>query len=114
MNNRLFTALLLGFFLINFSFAQEDLLVTEIQFDVPSSAAGDANGDGARSSRWDEFVELYNNGTESIDLSGYQLIEREGVAFFTFPLNATINLDSLQLFLEAVMLIRLQIFPQVL
>ena len=85
------TLLILLLLLVSYSFAQDELIVTEIQFDVPASDAGDANGDGARSSRWDEFVEIYNSGTEVIDLSGYQLIEREGVPFFTFPLNTNIN-----------------------
>ncbi len=89
MKSKLLFLLSIGFFLTTFSFAQSELLITEIQFDVPS-AGGDANGDGTRSSRWDEFVELYNSGTQSIDLSAYQLIEREGVPFFTFPLNTTI------------------------
>jgi len=90
MKEKLFTMCTL-LFLLNMSYyAQSELLVTEIQFDVPSSIAGDANGDGARSSRWDEFIELYNSGVEQIDLSGYQLIEREGVAFFTFPIDAVL------------------------
>lgn len=89
MKSKLLFLLAIGFFLTTFSFAQSELLITEIQFDVPS-AGGDANGDGTRSSRWDEFVELYNSGTQPIDLSAYQLIEREGVPFFTFPLNSTI------------------------
>ncbi len=80
----------IGLFFTTITFAQSELLVTEIQFDVPSGANGDANGDGTRSSRWDEFVELYNNGNVDIDLSAYQLIEREGVAFFTFPVNTNL------------------------
>lgn len=91
MNTKCLTILAVFLFFTSMVLAQEELLVTEIQFDVPSSDAGDANGDGARSSRWDEFVEIYNSGSEAIDLSGYQLIEREGVPFFTFPLNAVIN-----------------------
>jgi hypothetical protein len=90
MKSRILTIV---FILVAFSvqyYAQSELKVTEIMFDVPSSTAGDANGDGTRSSRWDEFVELYNAGTEVIDLSAYQLVEREGVAFFTFPLNTTL------------------------
>lgn len=90
MKSRILTIVL---FLVAFSvhfYAQSELKVTEIMFDVPSSTAGDANGDGTRSSRWDEFIELYNSGTEILDLSAYQLVEREGVAFFTFPLNTSL------------------------
>jgi len=96
MKNRILTTIL---FLVSFSvisLAQAGLKITEICFDPPAGAAGtfnsgDANGDGTRSSRWDEFVEIYNGGTEAVDLSGYQLVEREGIPFFTFPLNATLN-----------------------
>ncbi|MCF8261511.1 MAG: lamin tail domain-containing protein [Melioribacteraceae bacterium] len=91
MKGRLLTLLALILFIYSNGYSQEELLVTEIQFDVPSGDAGDANGDGARSSRWDEFVELYNNGTEVLDLSGYQLVEREGVPFFTFPINTLLQ-----------------------
>lgn len=91
MNTKYLIILAVFFMLSTKVFAQEELLVTEIQFDVPSGAVGDANGDGARSSRWDEFVELYNKGTQPLDISGYQLVEREGVPFFTFPLNSIIN-----------------------
>jgi|GEM_PF-2441963 len=86
----LFTVLFFTVFSV-FTMAQSGLKITEIMFDPPAGTAGDANGDGTRSSRWDEFVELYNSGTEAADLSGYQLVEREGVPFFTFPLNASLN-----------------------
>jgi hypothetical protein len=36
-------------------------------------AAGDANGDGERNSREDEFVELANTGSETVDISGWIL-----------------------------------------
>ncbi|MCF6270257.1 MAG: lamin tail domain-containing protein [Melioribacteraceae bacterium] len=72
-------------------FAQGDLRITEIMFDVPADSLGDANGDGVRGSRSDEFVELYNAGTLQIDLTAYQIVEREGVPVFTFPVGATID-----------------------
>lgn len=72
-------------------FAQPGLKLTEIQFDVPGGTAGDTNGDTQRSPRGDEFVELYNSSTEAIDLSAYQIIEREGFAVFTFPVGTMLN-----------------------
>ena len=74
-----------------FIYAQNNLIITEIMFDVPPDSLGDANGDGVRGSHSDEFVEFYNRGTDAIDLAGYQIIEREGVVVFTFPIGATIN-----------------------
>lgn len=71
--------------------AQHDLIITEIMFDVPADSLGDANGDGVRGSKSDEFVELYNTGSSQIDLTAYQIIEREGVPVFTFPVGATID-----------------------
>ncbi len=72
-------------------FSQNGIIITEIMFDVPSDLAGDANGDGARGSRSDEFVEIYNSGTEAVDISAYQIIEREGIPVFTFPINTVLN-----------------------
>jgi len=47
--------------------------ITEILADPPSGEAGDVNGDGRRDSKEDEFVELRNRGSESVDLSGWSL-----------------------------------------
>ncbi len=68
-----------------------DLILTEIMFDPPSDSIGDANGDGTRDSRSDEFIELYNRGSSTIDLSGYQILESNGFPVFTFPQSAAIN-----------------------
>ncbi len=83
----------LFFFFISISLKaqQHDLIITEIMFDVPADTLGDANGDGHRGSHSDEFVELYNKGTSPIDLTAYQIIEREGIPVFTFPVGATLN-----------------------
>ena len=40
---------------------------------------GDANGDGVRDSSQDEFIELINSGSESMDLSGYEIYDRAGL-----------------------------------
>jgi len=71
------------------SLAQSTLQLTEILYDIPSGA--DPNGDGTRQPAGDEFFELYNNGTTSIDLSGYVMIEREGFVVFTFPVGTTLG-----------------------
>ena len=68
-------------------------IITEVMFDVPRGAAGDANQDGKRDAAGDEFVELYNPHDEPIDLRGYTLTnwlttdnpsEKRGVRF-RFP-----------------------------
>ena len=48
-------------------------MITEVMFDVPRGADGDANRDGKRDPAGDEFVELYNPHDEPIDLRGYTL-----------------------------------------
>ncbi|MEM1164846.1 MAG: lamin tail domain-containing protein [Planctomycetota bacterium] len=67
--------------------------LTEVMFNVPRGAEGDATGDGSRDAAGDEFVELYNPHDEPIDLRGYTLTnwlttddekEKRGVRF-TFP-----------------------------
>lgn len=65
--------------------AQPGLKLTEVMYDVPVAPNGDANGDGTRQSAGDEFVELYNSSNTDIDLSAYQIIEREKQVVFTFP-----------------------------
>ena len=70
------------------TFGQSDLKLTEILWDIPASPNGDPNGDGTRQSAGDEFIELYNSGNSSIDMSGYVVIEREGQVVFTFPFGA--------------------------
>ncbi len=47
------------------------LLINEINADVGLGLAGDANRDGIRSARDDEFIELFNNTETTINLSGY-------------------------------------------
>ena len=61
--------------------------IEEIHADPASSEQGDANGDGTRHSREDEFIELINRGDQPIDLSGY-LLSDDDVALdkmFEFP-----------------------------
>jgi hypothetical protein len=99
MQSRILT---ISFFLIAFAalnYGQASLKLTEILFDPPTGAAGtatsgDANGDGLRESNSDEFFELFNSGTKDIDLSGYQMVEREGVAIYTFPVNTLLKANQ--------------------
>ena len=49
-----------------------------------SEVEGDANGDGVRDGSQDEFIELINSGSESMDLSGYEIHDRSELRH-TFP-----------------------------
>ncbi|MFA9213473.1 MAG: lamin tail domain-containing protein [Candidatus Methylacidiphilales bacterium] len=53
-----------------------DLIFNEILYDPATPLAdGDANGDGVRDANGDEFIELYNNSTKPIDLSGFKIYD---------------------------------------
>ncbi len=70
-----FFILLIGCFLIFQTSSSEALImINEILAD-PSSTAGDANGDGLISLRNDEFIELFNLGSTSVDISGWYLTD---------------------------------------
>ena len=58
---------------------KDPLVINEYLVDPPEGLQGDANGDGARSSSQDEFVEIINRTAEPIDLSGYRLSDSEQV-----------------------------------
>ncbi len=51
-------------------------VITEVLFDVPPGAAGDATADGAREANGDEFVELFNPHPKPINLKGYRIVNR--------------------------------------
>ena len=71
----------------------EVVVIQEILADPPSGLRGDANGDGARHSFKDEFVELLNIGLRPIDIGGWQLSDA-GTSMsdrFTFPENTWLN-----------------------
>lgn len=65
-------------------------LITEVLFDVPEGAAGDASGDGQRHATGDEFIEVTNPHDRSISLGGYILSDRNhpGRAGFSFQFPA--------------------------
>jgi hypothetical protein len=66
-----------------------NLVLNEVMFDVPPD--GDANGDGVRSLRGDEFVEVVNAGTTDANIGGYRVLERDARTIFTFPPNVVLK-----------------------
>ncbi|MFC0603149.1 lamin tail domain-containing protein [Winogradskyella pulchriflava] len=71
------------------------LVINEIHADPSNNAngEGDANGDGTAEFDNDEFVEIYNTGTSSIDLSDYTL--SDGAALrHTFPTGTVLPANS--------------------
>ena len=50
------------------------IIINEVYADVAVSLIGDANGDGIRSAREDEFIELFNNDSLPVNISGFQVI----------------------------------------
>lgn len=67
--------ILLLFVLVLSYSASAQLIINEVLYDPPSGEAGDANGDGTRSSMEDEFIEFINNSTTSLDVSGYMIFD---------------------------------------
>ena len=63
------------------------IVIDEILADPPPGAAGDANGDGTRDGKQDEFVEILNHGDEAVDISGWTLSDDDTAAHsrFAFP-----------------------------
>jgi hypothetical protein len=60
-------------------FVRDPLVINEYLADPPAGLAGDANGDGSRSSSQDEFVEILNRNAEPFDISGYALSDADEV-----------------------------------
>ncbi|HSE38847.1 MAG TPA: lamin tail domain-containing protein, partial [Blastocatellia bacterium] len=58
---------------------RDPLVINEFLADPADSLAGDANGDGARSSSADEFIEILNRSGEPFDVSGYKILDADGV-----------------------------------
>lgn len=59
-----------------------DIVINEILADPGS--VNDANNDGISSSTEDEFIEFYNFGSTSIDISNWEVHDNNGLKF-TFP-----------------------------
>ena len=70
-------------------------VLNEVLYDPPSGSPGDANGDGIRDANDDEFVELVNSSTTSLDISGYKLYDADRLSINTanheFPANTILN-----------------------
>ena len=67
------------------------VIINEVLADPPTGAAqGDANGDGVRDARSDEFVEIVNTSLVVADLSGWTVSDGVGVRF-TFPAGTTLT-----------------------
>ncbi len=60
------------------------LIINEVLADPPMGLEGDANGDGVRCFRDDEFVEIVNAGDRDADISGYTIADGLRIRF-TFP-----------------------------
>lgn len=59
------------------------LVITEVFADPATGPSGDANNDGTSDSG-DQFVEIVNTGSASIDLTGYTLADEQGTVLYTF------------------------------
>ena len=71
------------------------LFISEVLADPPSGLAGDANQDGQRDTYEDEFIELYNAGSASVDISGWRLGDSTSPdTHFQFPADAVIEPGS--------------------
>ena len=63
------------------------IIFNEVNADPASDPInGDANGDGVRNSVHDEFVELVNVGSDTVDMTGWMLGDDERINY-TFPDN---------------------------
>lgn len=69
--------------------AQSGWVINEILADPATDISGDANGDGVRDSADDEFIEIYNNTGNAVDISGWTVSDAVGVRH-TFPLGSVI------------------------
>ncbi|MCK5581364.1 MAG: lamin tail domain-containing protein [Candidatus Omnitrophica bacterium] len=69
------TIFLLTVFLLTTTQAHAVILLTEILADPATDLAGDANADGTTSFSQDEFVELFNNSNQIVDLAGWSIAD---------------------------------------
>jgi hypothetical protein len=58
--------------------ADAPVVLNEVLADPPPDLAGDANGDGVRSTSDDEFVEIVNRSGEAVDLTGWRIEDSTG------------------------------------
>lgn len=67
-----------------------NLIINEVLYDPSNTGLdGDANGDGVYNQAQDEFIEFYNDSNSSLDMSGYQIFDADGLSSntpnHTFP-----------------------------
>jgi hypothetical protein len=69
------------------------VIIDEILADPPAGIDGDANRDGERHTYHDEFVELFNTGSQPVSLAGWQLGDDDTDLsnWFIFPADAVIQ-----------------------
>ena len=68
------------------------LVINEINAD-PDATNGDANGDGTIDTTEDEFVEIYNTSSVSIDMSDYTIADGNSVRHI-FPAGTVLSANS--------------------
>jgi hypothetical protein len=67
-----------------------NIVINEILYDPATSVAdGDSNGDGVRDAADDEFVEIVNTETSSVDISNYTIEDNSGTVH-TFAASTTL------------------------
>lgn len=67
------------------------LRIAEVLADPPPRSAGDANRDGARQTWGDEFVEVVNDGSQTVRLDGWQISDASGRRPHTLPAGSTLG-----------------------
>lgn len=64
---------------------QANIVLNEVHWDPANGLDGDADGDGVRDAKYDEFIEILNNNTQAVDVTGWVLRLGENATLFTFP-----------------------------
>ncbi len=79
-------------------FIKDPLVINEYLADPPDGNAGDANGDGTRSTSQDEFVEIVNRTSQAIDISGYKLFDADAMRHVFAPLTIVPPFEAVVVF----------------
>jgi hypothetical protein len=80
VRHALVTVFTMGLFVLNAPAAPCDILLNEIL----SAPARDWNGDGVVNARDDEWVEIWNGGLSSVDLTGYFITDADSTPRYAF------------------------------
>jgi len=81
---KLVTILMLGGIFLFGATASQALIINELLADPAADITGDANGDGVRDGSEDEFIEIVNETSETLDISGWVINDAVGLRH-TFP-----------------------------